>query len=141
MGRKNPRGWCRRKTHCPYSPRNIPADHVTPKQRPRAHATATQRSRNSHAAATEGIHAAVEGVCQRYDNNPQRVVQQPGGRISVGSHRRPVWVLRSHRLVYLAQCTIYHNESHTYAKLRIFMFRIRFTSNGVQLGQVYIGQT
>ena len=140
MGRKNPRGWCRRKTHCPYSPRNIPAEHVTPKQRPRAHATATQRSRKSHAAATEGIHAAAEGVCQRYDNNPQRV-QQPGGWTSVGSHRRPVWVLRSHRLVYLAQCTIYHNESHTYAKLRIFMFRIRFTSNGVQLGQVYIGQT
>ena len=51
---QKPRGWCRWKTHYTYSPRNIPADHVTPKQRPRAHATATQRSRNSHAAAYGG---------------------------------------------------------------------------------------
>ena len=113
--------------------------------RPRNSHAPTQQPRNDHVTATqqptEGIHAAAEGVCQRYDNNPQRVVQQPGGWTSVGSHRSPVWVLRSHRLVYLAQCTIYHNESHTYAKLRIFMFRIRFTSNGVQLGQVYMGQT
>ena len=140
MGRKNPRGWCRRKTHCPYSPRNIPADHVTPKQRPRAHATATQRSRNSHAAAYGGHPRSGRGGLPEVRQQPPASAPTRGWT-SVGSQRRPVWVLRSHRLVYLAQCTIYHNESHTYAKLRIFMFRIRFTSNGVQLGQVYMGQT